>query len=221
MPKSLTVLVHMRKTVSVGDRFGRLTVSGMPFRVRRNFIETNVVCRCDCGNADIFNLANLRNGHAKCCGCLRVDAPKTANRTHGGRHRPEYRIWSHMKYRCENPKCERFPHYGGRGITVCDRWRNDFSAFFEDMGPRPSNKHSIDRIDNDGNYEPGNCRWLLTKAQGRNQRTNRHITVRGKTRTLAEWSQRSGIGAATIHRRLKAGWTAEKAVRTPVKRLPS
>ncbi|MGY8988455.1 MAG: hypothetical protein ACKVG7_07840, partial [Flavobacteriales bacterium] len=108
--------------------------------------------------------------------------------------------------------------YGGRGISVCDRWRDSFENFLADMGERPSNEHSIDRKDNDGNYEPDNCRWATKKEQGRNRRSNRILTFNNKTQTLIEWSEELGISSAVIRQRIKAsGWSIEEALTTPAR----
>jgi hypothetical protein len=108
-----------------------------------------------------------------------------------------------------------YENYGGRGITVCDRWRDSFVAFYEDMGERPSPKHSIDRIDSNGNYEPGNCRWATPKQQMNNRRANRMITIDGETLSLQKWADRSGINRSTIYSRVGHGWPLDKAVSVP------
>jgi hypothetical protein len=120
-----------------------------------------------------------------------------------------------MMRRCFDPKNHAYENYGGRGITVCERWKNDVSAFIADMGPRPSPKHSIDRKDNDGNYEPGNCRWATAREQRRNQRTNRKLLAFGEELNLCEWAERFGIPTQTINGRLQRGWPAELAVSSP------
>ncbi len=128
---------------------------------------------------------------------------------------PEYRHWINMKSRCLNPNVPNFKHYGGRGVTVCERWKADFGAFFADMGPRPSKHHTIDRIENSGNYEPGNCRWATQSEQGRNRRGNRLVTIDGKTMTLAEAVGRSPVPYNTVLYRLKRGWNIKDAISRP------
>jgi hypothetical protein len=129
--------------------------------------------------------------------------------------RSEYTIWQGMKARCFNTKTRPFAAYGARGITVCERWRNSFEAFFADMGSRPSPAHSLDRIDNDGNYEPGNCRWATQKQQTRNRRNNLLVTVDGVTRCASEWSERLGVDRNTVRDRIKRGWLPDVAVTKP------
>lgn len=129
----------------------------------------------------------------------------------------EYRSWLHMRNRCRLKTSPKYSSYGGRGITVCDKWFGSFESFLADMGLKPSPKHSLDRIDNDGNYEPDNCRWATSTEQSRNRRSSLVITANGKTLTLIEWSERSGIKSATIRKRLvELGWPADEAVTVPV-----
>lgn len=131
---------------------------------------------------------------------------------------PELFVWRDMNRRCSSSSRSDFAHYGGRGIKVCDRWRESFENFLADMGHRPSPKHSIDSIDNDGNYEPGNCRWATQKEQTRNFCRNRLITARGKTQCQAAWAEELGVSSVLINQRLdKLGWTEEEAVTVPKK----
>jgi len=129
-----------------------------------------------------------------------------------GEMTPEYSTWSLMIQRCEDPSSDRYGYYGGRGISVCPKWRTSFAAFLEDVGPKPSPAHSLDRIDPNGNYEPGNVRWATKKEQARNRRTNRLLTVNGETRCLSEWSEITGIPKTTLRLRLERGWPPERAV---------
>lgn len=125
------------------------------------------------------------------------------------------KIWDSMIRRCTDPRVDRYPNYGGRGIKVCDRWRDSFDAFVEDMGERPSSDYSIDRIDVNGNYEPGNVRWLPKSEQPRNQTKNVWITACGRTMLMVDWARELGCCDATIHGRLKRGWSQERAVTVP------
>ncbi len=137
---------------------------------------------------------------------------------HGLRGCPEYKIWAAVKTRCHNANVNNYQNYGGRGIQMCERWENDFRTFLEDMGPRPSPKHSIDRIDNNGNYEPNNCRWATHIEQRRNTRRNHYLTYKSETLTLVEWSERTGIKAPTIRARINSyHLSVEDALTRPVK----
>jgi len=136
--------------------------------------------------------------------------------THGMSGTPEYKAWIHMKHRCFNPNIKNYSHYGGRGIAVCDRWKNSFEDFLADMGSRPTAKHSIDRIDNDADYSPKNCRWATEAEQQNNKRTNHLITIDDVTLTIAQWTEKKGYNETVIYCRLNMGWSDYDAVMTPV-----
>lgn len=137
----------------------------------------------------------------------------SGKKRHGMSRSPEHRAWEGMKQRCQNPNHKDYPDYGGRGITVCARWLASFENFFADMGLRPSCKHSIDRFpNNDGNYEPGNCRWATWTEQHRNKRSNHVLVFLGESLTISEWSKKLGISAITIQARLRHGWSIEKVL---------
>jgi hypothetical protein len=133
---------------------------------------------------------------------------------HGGWQTPEYKVWQSMLARCRNPNLKVWPLYGGRGIRVCERW-HDFAAFIEDMGWRPGANHSLERIDNDGHYEPGNVRWATTAEQQRNKRTNRFIEYQGERLTREDWAARFNLDPTTLRYRLAQGWPIEKALTEP------
>ena len=130
----------------------------------------------------------------------------------------EYQAWASMRSRCFYRRNNRYHSHGGRGIKVCDRWLGlaGFANFLADMGPKPTPQHQLDRINNDGNYEPGNCRWATPIEQARNRRTNRHITFNGKTLCITQWATLTGLNRRTIIARLDKGWSAEQALTTPV-----
>lgn len=132
---------------------------------------------------------------------------------------PEYAVWSAMIQRCTNPKDKGFKNYGARGIQVCPQWRASFHCFLEDMGSRPSNKHSIERVDNDGHYSPENCVWGTRFQQNRNRRNTVSLTINGRTQLTVDWARERNISQATIHKRLKRGWDVFRAVMTPAKLL--
>lgn len=159
----------------VGEKFGRVTVLGeAPKYVSPKGKEIRrVFVRCECGSKSTVNLHSLRYGLAASCGCYRTELAVSSVKHGDARKRAqtrEYKTWSNMIARCENPKVERYPLYGGRGIKVCAQWRDSFEAFLTDMGRKPSPDYSIDRIDVDGNYEPGNCRWATNSEQQQNKR---------------------------------------------------
>lgn len=192
-----------------GNRFGKLTViayvgekvmpSGQKHRVWQ--------CRCECGVEKNVRAPHLASGHTKSCGCSRS--------IHGQAGNPAFLSWKAMVRRCSVPTEINWHNYGGRGIRVCDRWM-DFENFLQDMGPRPVGA-SIERADNDGNYEPENCRWATRIEQGRNRRTNRLIEFNGVKNTLSSWEEETGIMSETIARRLALGWSIQDALTKPVR----
>jgi len=143
---------------------------------------------------------------------MRIKNNTTHGATVGGTTTPEFRTWCHIRSRCLNPNNKFYSDYGGRGITVCQRWLDAFENFLADMGPRPSVKHSIDRIDNDGNYEPGNCRWATISEQARNTRQNRNIEFNGSTVCVTDLARMHGIDPRTLTRRLDSGRSVEEAL---------
>lgn len=144
-----------------------------------------------------------------------------ASRPGSYRHE-EYRIWNAMKRRCDSPNGKSYHRYGGRGISVCQEWRESFNAFMRDMGPRPSLNHTIERIDNDGNYEPGNCRWATRHEQGSNKSNNRVITHGGRSQTISQWSRETGLSVAMIQQRLdRHGMSVARALDPKLQRYPT
>ena len=185
-----------------------------------------VLCRCECGTEKWILEEHVKNGHTRSCGCVRKQTSSERRYKHGdtvagkgsGKRKcsVEYNTWSGMKERCYNAASKYYKYYGGRGIELCPRWLESFNNFLADMGRRPSPKHSIDRIDNDGNYEPGNCHWATRLEQAANKRSTRKLTLNGETHHLRDWSSVTGIKRATISNRLFSGWTVEEALTTPV-----
>ena len=200
-----------------GERFGRLTVIDCVGTDKRYHKKWK--CRCDCGNEIIVLSTNLLTGQTKSCGCWRSDLAKENNTTHGGTGTRLFNAWQSMRDRCSNPNNKSFGRYGGRGITVCKEW--DAYVAFRDwsLANGYSDALSIDRIDNDGNYEPSNCRWATPKQQGNNRGNNRILCYMGESHTTAEWSRILGIHHSTIHGRLNNGWSVDEALSTiPKKR---
>lgn len=170
--------------------------------------------KCFCGTVRTIPAFDVRHGKSKSCGCLRKECPNRT--THDLSKTPEYVIWGHIKSRCYKPANKNYGRYGGRGITMCERWLDSFENFFTDMGPRPSAKHSIDRIDNNGNYEPGNCRWATQKEQARNKESNVMLEWAGMTLSLVEWCEKAGVSYRMVRDRLsKLNWPWPQALYTP------
>lgn len=192
------------RRVSVGDRFGRLVVTEL-LRRGECFVQ------CDCGVTKKLLRSNLRT--TKSCGCLRRGGnPRKHGHAKAGQRSRIYRTWAAIKTRCTNPNAGNYKYYGGRGVRMCDRWQESFGNFLEDMGAPPSAEHSIDRINNDGDYCPENCRWATRIEQTSNQRTNRILEIGGEKMTLQEASRRFGIHRTTIATRLRRGVPADLAV---------
>jgi hypothetical protein len=199
----------MKNAIQPADTFGRWTV------LRRSKTKHYWTCECACGAQRGVYAYSLLKGASTSCGCFLSEWTATKNFRHGSalpgaKRSRTYNIWANMKARCQNPNNHKFPDYGGRGITVCDRWQA-FVAFRADMGEAPAG-HSIDRIDNGKGYSPENCRWAPNSVQANNTRANRFITIDGKTQTLAQWSAESGVKGPTIARRLRAGFDPRAAV---------
>lgn len=197
-----------------GKTFGRLTVK----RKDANNGDGRVLwlCACSCGSTKSVSGQQLRAGKTKSCGCYARESAASRLKTHGMIKTSEYRSWAHAKERCYQIGARNYNRYGGRGIRVCDRWRNSFENFYSDMGPKPTIKHTLDRIDNDRGYSPSNCRWATHKEQNNNKRTNRNITHGGETKTLTQWASSVGINRETLTSRLTAGWPVQDALTTPV-----
>lgn len=198
------------KPLSPKSRFGRLIAVRRAGQAHK---QAMWLCLCDCGNTVTVAAALLRNGQTRSCGCLRREVTIARSRSHGLRHSPEYRIWFSMHQRCRNVRVRNHANYGGRGITVCPQW-DDFATFYQDMGPRPSAQHSIERIDNNGPYAAENCRWATRVEQGRNKRNNRLITLAGMTRPLSAWAEDAGLRYGLVMQRIRKGWNPKRALTT-------
>lgn len=202
------------KTDLVGKRFGRLTAIEPISVVKSGRRRTFWRCQCDCGAEVSAVRDSILRGDVQSCGCLQKKGAKERRTTHGLSSSPEYKSWSGMRDRCNNPRNRAYRNYGARGITVCERWES-FDAFLADMGKRPSPRHSVDRIENDRGYEPGNCRWATKKTQGRNRRG---LIATASTSSLKEAAEASGITYGTAHSRVhRLGWTPDEAVSIPSK----
>ena len=205
-----------RKPLVIGEKFGRWTVLEELFEARK---DRRAKCQCDCGEVRLVRIADLRHGKSRSCGCATVEATVIRCTKHGfagrGSRPAAYRTWKEMRKRCLSSKSSRYHDYGGRGITICDRWL-DFENFYADMGDPPSPAHSIERIDNNSGYSPDNCKWATNKEQQRNKRTSRMIEFQGQTRCASEWEEILGFRRLTLINRLNAGWSVEKALTTPI-----
>ena len=193
-----------------GQRFGRWVVVEAPTGSRAN-------CVCDCGTERAVRTCDLLAGRSKSCGCIAIELNAARFNRHGlcSENKQLMDVYYGMVRRCYNPESHAFMDYGGRGITVCERWLASPAAFLEDMGPRPRGM-SLDRKDNDKGYSPDNCRWATPKQNARNRRITTYLTCNGETLSTSDWSERSGVSARQILDRIRAGWATEKAIFTPV-----
>lgn len=208
-------MARFSNSIGPGSVFGRLRVVEESGRAPREAIW---LCVCECGASKRVRAGNLRNGSTVSCGCYLKQRIVEAHTTHGrSGSGGAYKAWKGMRTRCLCPTNSSFVDYGGRGIGICARW-NDFAAFLEDMGERPSAKHSIDRIDVNGDYGPGNCRWATSSVQSNNKRNTVMLTAQGRTRPLSEWSADTGVDRVLMWIRVfRLRWSHEKAIFTPVK----
>lgn len=223
MPKPILPLPMGRQVRDLSGRtFGGWTVDRFAgYRVTASGKAPCWLCRCECGTTRAVRAGDLTSGASTSCGCRKdratADRRTTHGNTRGGVASREWRSWVAMRQRCTSRGSPSFRHYGGRGITVCDRWRDSFANFLADMGPAPGPNPSLDRIDPNGNYEPGNCRWIPRDEQPRNRRCSRNITYDGVTMTAAEWARRLGCQSNAIYARLNMGWSHREIIETPVK----
>lgn len=197
-----------------GERFGRLKVVE---RVANNkHGQARWKCLCDCGNENIVTTGGLRSGHSKSCGCLTVNRSQERMTTHGKRNHPLYGLWLNIKQRCTNSNRKDYKDYGGRGICVCKRWVDDFSAFYQwAMANEYRKGLTIERIDSDGPYSPKNCIFIPKSEQSKNRRGLRLITFNGATKNMSQWAKEIGIDPMTLKDRFKNGWSIKEALTTP------
>ena len=194
------------------QRCGRLRVLG---RATNDSPRAAWECLCDCGTSTIVRGKDLRSGNTSSCGCLAAEARVASggkNRRHGLTYSPIWQAWSGMRRRCGDPNHKSFKDYGGRGIMVCPQWES-FETFYADMAPRPAGM-TIERIDNDGDYEPGNCRWATWTEQARNKRSNVAIEAFGETKIVVAWAEdsRCAVSLDALQKRIEAGWPSERAL---------
>lgn len=213
-------LLASNPQVQIGSKHGRLTVMGAAFHIRVGAQRRKcAVCECRCGAVLMVWVSSLLTGNTQSCGCRKIDIARARMTTHGcapkGKYPPLYQLWGNMKKRCTRPigvDCER---YAKRGISVCEEWENDFAAF-RDWAESHGYEHGlqIDRKDNDGNYEPDNCRFVTPQVNSNNRSSNHFIAAFGETKTLAEWSRdpRCVVTYDCLKRRSRKGWPAEAAL---------
>jgi len=205
-----------------GRKFGRLTV------IERHGTSSNPVmwkCRCDCGTEKPVAYKHLKYGGTVSCGCYATEFRRSA-KSHGqsckaSNHRTKtYVTWEGIKQRCHNPNYHDYKSYGGRGITVCDEWRNSFETFFADMGKRPKGQ-TLERIDNESGYSEKNCRWATKREQASNRRNTRMITYNGKTQTMTAWAREYGLSRGVLwHRIYNMEWDLKDALERPAMKKP-
>ena len=202
------VVSKLRSNDLNGRTFGRLKIICKSGSTARGILW---VCRCDCGERREILSASLTNGNTKSCGCARNESNVARSKTHGLTCSPEYVVWSALKSRCLNPNNLDYPSYGGRGITICEQWLS-FEAFYIDMGPRPDKGYSVERCDNNGNYDPSNCHWVTVKEQSRNKRNTRYVEYEGQSISMAEVAEKADVNYDNLKYLLNKGFTASKAI---------
>lgn len=212
----------MKPVNMLGKKFGRLTVIE---RVENNKTGRAVwKCECQCGSFIAVSSDNLQKSGPvveKSCGCALMEFTSNIRKSHEKSGTPEHKVWIGMKSRCYNKRSRDFYKYGGRGIRVCERWENNFSAFLQDMGSRPNGKSrefSIERINNSGDYEPGNCRWATLIEQANNKRSTVFIEYLGKRQPLAQWAREIGASHQALAHRYYRGWSHDKILTIPVRK---
>lgn len=206
---------------NIGRKYGKMTVIGIEHQISSNGkYKYAWRCRCDCGNERIVAPAKLKSGHTKSCGCGKIDRIKDDARfdrtTHGGRHERLYHIWRGIKVRCHSEVSKDYSRYGGRGIIVCDEWRNSYAAFRDwAFSHGYDDTLTIERKDVNGNYCPENCCWIPLEDQSKNKTTSHWVEYNGERHIVSDWARIYGLKDATLHNRLRLGWSMERAISTP------
>lgn len=203
-----------RGFVSAGQQYGRWFV----LESHPNPKSKGARCLCSCGTEKLVERRRLRSGESQSCGCLRRELISKREKTHGLGSSAIYKIWNRAVSRCHNPSDPKYPRYGARGIFVCERWRTSVENFVSDVGHPPFPGATLDRIDNDGPYEPSNVRWTTAAEQSLNKACTRRIEVDGRSVPLLKACQEAGISEKTVRSRLKLGWSLERALNSPVDR---
>ena len=206
----------MRLKDLTGQKFGRLTVISRSPNIGK---KAAWLCKCECGKESIVTSTHLMSGHTTSCGCYNKEVVSAMKKRHGMTQTKIYREWRAMISRCSNGNVRSCADYGGRGITVFARWANSFETYYDYVSKLPhfgEVGYSLNRIDNDGNYEPGNVEWADRIAQANNKRNNHLVTYNGSTRTLAEWAREKGITYRALTHRLERGWSIERALEMPL-----
>lgn len=200
----------------IGEKYGRLTVLRALKPEERQSKNKKWLCRCECGNEVQANISRLKCGNTKSCGCLQREHITALNYKHGKWKTPLFNIWIRMRNRCYLENTKDYINYGGRGITVCPEWKDDFETFERWALENGYQKGlSIDRKNVDGNYDPSNCRWATIKEQNNNKRDNHYITFNGKTQSMQMWADETGISSQSIKYRLKHGWSITDTLTIP------
>lgn len=211
----------MKNIDILNQKFGRLTAIEKSNNICG---KTAWKCICDCGNIAYVTTSNLTCNRIKSCGCIKQELLMRRNITHNQRHTRLYEVWKGIKQRCYNPKHRAYHNWGGRGIKMCEDWKNNFQSFHDwsyangycpENQKDEKNKLTIDRIDVNGNYEPSNCRWVKRSKQARNTRANKIISYRNEEYCLVEWCEILDLYYSTVSARLLKGWSVERAFETP------
>lgn len=207
----------MRKVNRIGVRYGRLLVikeATQPQNIKHKRVFW--LCKCDCGNETVVASHNLQSGTTKSCGCWHDESARIIHTKHSKINTRLYGIWLCMKNRCYHKSHKEYNHYGGKGITICDEWLNDFETFYNWANENGYNDNlTIDRIDNNKGYSPDNCRWATRTEQTRNRTNTIFLTYNGTTLPMAEWCEKTGLSYSAVRLRLERGWDVEKTLTTP------